>query len=73
MTNKTDDDIIDAMHYLFAGIENDLYAPAPGSLEFGGPLIIEDLVWPGFQKKCECGAESIGVNKHSYWCPKDNV
>ena len=21
--------------------------------------------------RCECGAESIGVNNHSHWCPKN--
>jgi hypothetical protein len=28
--------------------------------------VVED--W--FESKCECGAESIGMNTHSHWCGK---
>lgn len=60
-TKKNDDDadLLDAIRYLGGGID---FAP----FEFDLSSIMSEP-----EKKCECGADSIGVNKHSSWCPKE--
>lgn len=63
-TKKNDDDLLDALLYAMGGSRDydtgeDLY---PSYFDWDGPI---------FTPKCECGAESIGVNKHSQWCPKE--
>ena len=39
-------------------------------LEFDLPIGDANIPWDGGYFKCECGAEKLGVFKHSDYCPK---
>lgn len=58
------------------GDDEDDFEALRKSLEqglFGEEPFFNEDIYPMITtpKKCECGAESIGVQKHSSWCPKE--
>ena len=55
----------------FSNVSVDKEDPTKINIVFSPPPVAEYIVitFEISNKKCECGSEKVGSNKHSGWCP----